>query len=124
MNLLLILFSMFAFSEEKKAQNPNWEDYYWGGEICVLYDYRFAIRKNLELGPNVFAIEVKNQNGGSFEKVYPLQKKKKQSKAELKKYYRLQFLKANQDLLKLVDKGKCDRIEIFYPDKDKEESEI
>lgn len=96
------------------------------GETCVIYDYRPSLKQGFKLSKNIFAIEIKNTNGGSFAKTYPNSPKitENVSTQNLEESTKPQFLKVEKDAKNFLNSGKCDKLEYFYPSKEKEESDL
>jgi|GEM_PF-5680386 len=92
---------------------PRKNELYWGREICVIYDYRPMIERK-EKAPSLFAIELKNQNGGSIEKEYPLRNESP----------KVVFIKVWSDVKQMLATEQCDRVEVFYPSEKKMNSEM
>ncbi len=103
--IFLLQGALFLSGNALSAPAPKSEDLYWGKEICVIYDYRPMIQRK-EKAPHLFAIEHKNQNGGSLVKTYD-----KKSGLSTK----LLFSKVLRDTQHYLGSGTCDRIEVFHP---------
>lgn len=115
-SIFVLSFNQSAFAQEAKKSS----------ETCVIYDYRPSLKQGLKLSKNIFAIEIKNANGGSFAKTYPNSPKITEtvSTQNLEDATKPQFQKVERDAKNFIDSGKCNKLEYFYPSKEKEESDL
>lgn len=84
------------------------------GEVCVVYDFRPLLDQK-KSGADFFALELKNHNGGSIENRYSVQKYKKAKDA---------FSAVLKDVAKYTETGRCDGLEVFYPQKENDSSPL